>query len=143
MPNIFDNITDDTRLGLALCDSLQDFNTVDVATGYLDLRGWSTFADIIETKRTSASPTDDAYPLARVLVGMIAPSDSQEILNSLQDDVQRPAYGADIHDREKALARRDQLVKHLRNQLMRGLATAAGQSALRRLKSHSNTASSR
>ena len=34
MPNIYDNITDETRLGLALRDSLDDFDTVDIATGY-------------------------------------------------------------------------------------------------------------
>ncbi len=132
MPNIFDNITDDTRLGLALRESLKDFDTVDVATGYLDLRGWSSFADIIETKQ--ALGTGEVRPIARILVGMVAASDSEEILNSLQEDVQPAAYGADIHDREKALARRDQLVKHLRNQLMRGLATKAGQDTLRTLK---------
>ena len=46
MPNIYDNITDDTKLGLALRDSLTDFDAVDVATGYIDLRGWSNLADI-------------------------------------------------------------------------------------------------
>lgn len=132
MPNIFDNITDDTRLGLALRESLKDFDTVDVATGYLDLRGWSSFADILDTKEPQ--PPEAGRPTARVLVGMIAPSDSEQILDSLQADVQPPAYGADIHDREKALARRDQLVKHLRNQLMRGLATAASQRTLQTLK---------
>jgi hypothetical protein len=132
VPNIFDNITDDTRLGLALRESLQDFDTVDVATGYIDLRGWSNFADILDTKQAPAAGA--RRPTARVLVGMVAPSDSQQILESLQEDVQPPAYGADIHDREKALARRDQLVKHLRNQLMRGLATTEGQKTLQTLK---------
>lgn len=132
MPNIFDNVTDDTRLGLALRESLKDFDNVDVATGYLDLRGWSSFADILDTKQ---APVPEApRPTARVLVGMVAPSDSQQILESLQQDVQPPAYGADIHDREKALTRRDQLVKHLRNQLMRGLATTEGQNTLQTLK---------
>lgn len=131
MPNIFDNITDDTRLGLALVDSLKDFDTVDVATGYFDLRGWSTFADIIDTKPT---PAPGARATARILVGMIAPAEPEQLLNSLQDQVQPPAYGSDIHDREKALARRDRLVKHLRTQLMRGLATASGQKTLQTLK---------
>jgi len=131
VPNIFDNITDDTRLGLALRESLKDFDTVDVATGYFDLRGWSGFADLIDTKQ---APAPDSRPTARVLIGMVAPSDSQQILESLQEEVQPPAYGADIHDREKALARRDQLVKHLRNQLMRGLATTEGQNTLQTLK---------
>ena len=127
MPNIYDNITDATRLGPALRDSLTDFDTVDVATGYIDLRGWSSLADILDTKPAP----DGARATARVLVGMVAPSDSQQLLDSLQDQVQPPEYGADIHDRERALARRDQLVAHLRNQLMRGLATTEGQAVLR------------
>jgi hypothetical protein len=130
VPNIYDNITDDTRLGLALRDSLSDFDTVDVATGYIDLRGWSSMADILDTKPAP----DGARATARVLVGMVAPSDSQQLLDSLQDQVQPPEYGADIHDRERALARRDQLVAHLRNQLMRGLATTEGQATLQTLK---------
>jgi hypothetical protein len=65
---------------------------------------------------------------------MVAPSDSQQLLDLLQDQVQPPEYGADIHDRERALARRDQLVAHLRNQLMRGLATTEGQATLQTLK---------
>ncbi len=131
MPNIFDNITDETRLGLALRDSLTDFATIDVATGHLDLRGWASFADILDTK---PAPGPGARPTARILVGMIAPSDSEQLLDSLQDQVQPPTYGSDIHDREKAIARRDRLVEHLRNQLMRGLATTSGQRTLRTLK---------
>ncbi len=50
MPNLFDNLSDDTRLKDALRVSLKDFDTVDVATGYLDLRGWSSMADIVATK---------------------------------------------------------------------------------------------
>lgn len=65
---------------------------------------------------------------------MVAPADSQQLLDMLQDDVQPPAYGSDIHDRERALARRDQLVAHLRTQLMRGLATQEGQNTLQTLK---------
>ena len=131
MPNIFDNITDDTRLGLALRESLQEFDTVDCATGYLDLRGWSSFADLLDGKPT---PAPNGRPTARILVGMVAPSDSEQLLDLLQEQVQPPEYGSDIHDRERALARRDQLVKHLRTQLMRGLATTQGQTTLQTLK---------
>jgi superfamily II DNA or RNA helicase len=131
VPNIFDNITNETRLGLALREALNDFSTLDVATGYLDLRGWSTFADILDTK---PAPSPGVRATAQILVGMIAPSDSEQLLDSLQDQVQPPAYGSDIHDRERALARRDRLVKHLRNQLMRGLATSSGQRTLQNLK---------
>jgi superfamily II DNA or RNA helicase len=129
VPNLFDNLSDDTRLKDALRNSLREFETVDVATGYLDLRGWSTLADLIDTKSRPGPK-----PVARILVGMVAPADSQEILNALQREVQPPEYGANIHDREKALARRDQLVKHLRNQLMRGLATLEGQRTLQTLE---------
>ncbi|WP_234305903.1 helicase-related protein [Nocardiopsis alba] len=104
---------------------------MDVATGYIDLRGWSSMSDILDTKPTSGTGN---RPTARVLVGMVAPSDAEQLLNTLQDDVQPPEYGADIHDREQAIARRDQLVAHLRNQLMRGLATTQGQKTLQRLK---------
>ena len=131
MPNIFDNITDDTRIGLALRESLRDFDTVDVATGYIDLRGWSNMADILDAK---PAPLAGERATARVLVGMVAPSDTQQLLDLLQDDVQLPEYGSDIHDRERAVARRDQLVAHLRTQLMRGLATREGQATLQTLK---------
>jgi superfamily II DNA or RNA helicase len=135
MPNIFDNITDETRIGPALRDALLDFETVDIATGYLDLRGWSVLADIVESRQRQAIPESSAAKVVRVLVGMVAPSDSQAILDSLQDEVQPPTFGSDIHDLEKARDRRDQLVKHLRNQLMRGIATSAGQTTLQMLKS--------
>lgn len=130
MPNIFDNLTDDTRLGPALQASLHHFDTVDVATGYLDLRGWRVFADILHNRQEEVAER----PMARVLVGMVAPADSESILRSLQEEIQPAPYGSDIHDREKALRRRDQLVAHLRNQLMRGLATVEGQATLRSLK---------
>lgn len=130
MPNIFDNLTDSTRLGPALRDSLDEFDSVDVATGYIDLRGWSNLADVLDGK----SITEGGRPAARVLVGMVAPADSQQLLDMLQDDVQPPEYGSDIHDLERAIARRDQLVAHLRTQLMRGLATREGQETLQTLK---------
>ena len=129
MPNLFDNLSDNTRLKEALRNSLREFDTVDIATGYIDLRGWSSVADIIASKSR-----EDFQPVARVLVGMVAPADSQEILDELQREVQLPNYGAGMHDRETALSRRDQLVRHLRNQLMRGLATAEGQRTLQTLK---------
>ncbi len=132
VPNIFDNITDETRLGSALRSSLKDFDTADIASGYLDLRGWSNFADIIDAKIQDEGRA--AGPIARVLVGMVAPADSHEILAALQQDVQPAPYGSDEHDFEKARQRRDQLVKHLRTQLMRGLSTEVGQQTLQTLK---------
>ena len=55
-------------------DCTENFDTCDVATGYFDLRGWASFADIVETKSASWEPTDP--PAVRVLVGMVMPADS-------------------------------------------------------------------
>ncbi|MET7935320.1 helicase-related protein [Streptomyces sp. NPDC005322] len=133
MPHIYDNITNETRLGVALRKMLGIYQTIDVATGYFDLRGWSTLADVIDSKPLPTPGND--RPTARILVGMVAPSDSQQMLDSLQRQVQPLPIGADIHDTQKALEQRDRLVKHLRNQLMRGLASVHGQETLQKLKS--------
>lgn len=130
MPSIYDNITDATRIGPALQRDLTNFTSMDVATGYLDLRGWSSFADILDGK-----VDDDGHPaLARVLVGMVMPADSALMLSALQEQVQPPAYGSDINDLQKATAAKEQLVRHLRSQLMRGVPNAAEQRTLQQLK---------
>jgi len=132
MPSIFDNLADVSRLGPAVQSALRSFDRVDVATGYLDLRGWLSIADIVASKL----PADGAprAPVARVLIGMVMASDAQEMLTTLQDAVQPPAYGAHINDNEKALRARDRLVKHLRDQLMRGLPSMQEQETLRKLR---------
>ena len=50
MPNIFDNLKTESSIGPALRGALTNFDSCDVATGYLDLRGWASFADIVEVK---------------------------------------------------------------------------------------------
>ena len=130
MPTIFDNITEDTRLGPALKADLTNFQTLDVATGYLDLRGWSAFADIIETKSTDGVDRS----IARLLVGMVMPSEAAAMLGALQEQLQPPAYGSEINSLEKAMAAKEQLVRHLRTQLMRGIPNSAGQTTLQKLR---------
>lgn len=132
MPNIFDNITKESRLGPVLQADLKNYDSVDVATGYLDLRGWAGFADIIDAHPERSG--EDEAPIARVLVGMMMPSDATAMLSSLQNQVQPPAYGIDLPDAQKTLAARDQLVKHLRNQLMRGVPNRAEQRTLQQLR---------
>ncbi len=131
MPSIYDNLADSSRLGPALQEALKAFDRVDVATGYLDLRGWSTIADLITSKVPGGAAE---APVARVLIGMVMASDAREMLTALQDAVQPPPYGAGINDREKALRARDKLVRHLRDQLMRGLPTKDDQATLRKLR---------
>lgn len=79
MPQIFDNITDPTRLGPALQSDLTNFDSVEVATGYLDLRGWAGFADLVDAKPSEGLER----PIARVLVGMVMPSAAAEMLSAL------------------------------------------------------------
>jgi superfamily II DNA or RNA helicase len=132
VPDIFDNLKTESAIGPALQGALTAFDACDVATGYFDLRGWASFADIVETKAKSRQPDDMAT--VRVLVGMVMPADSALMLSALQDVVQPPPYGAEVNDLGKALAAKEQLVKHLRTQLMRGLPTKAEQRTLRQLK---------
>ena len=132
MPGIFDNLQKETRLGPAVQDALTHFDTLDVATAYLDLRGWAAFADIVDFKRAVAEQL--VGPIARVLVGMVMPSEASAMLKALQDEVQPPGYGADVNSLEKAMGAKDQLVKHLRTQLMRGIPSSAEQSTLQQLR---------
>ncbi|MFI5734019.1 helicase-related protein [Kribbella sp. NPDC051587] len=130
MPSIFDNLTDESRLGPALRGDLSNFDSVDVATGYLDLRGWSGFADIVATKHQGESNR----PIARALIGMVMPSEAAAMLSGLQEQVQPAAYGADVNSLEKAMAAKELLVRHLRNQLMRGLPNQTQQRVLQQLR---------
>lgn len=130
MPKILDN-TDGNTLGGSLLEAFPEHQRLDVATGYLDLRGWDTFTDIVDAK---AADRVGQEPVARILVGMVAPSDASAMLTTLQEQVGRPDPHADMHDFETADVRAAQLVSHLREQLMRGLSTTAGQEALRGLK---------
>jgi hypothetical protein len=52
MPSIYDNLSEGSRLAPALREALKAFDSLDVATGYFDLRGWSTVADVIDSKIT-------------------------------------------------------------------------------------------
>ena len=75
MPTIFDNLAAESQLGTALRQHFKDSYThVDVATGYLDLRGWSHLGDVIEDKAHESG----SAPVARVLVGMVAPSSDRK-----------------------------------------------------------------
>lgn len=132
MPDIFDNLQAESAIGPALQGALTAFDSCDVATGYLDLRGWASFADIVEAKTAQRRDGDPA--IARVLVGMVMPADSALMLSALQQAVQPSPYGADINDMGKALSAKEHLVKHLRTQLMRGLPSEAEQKTLQQLK---------
>jgi len=132
VPDLFDNLKTESSIGPALQTALANFDKCDVATGYFDLRGWASFADIVDSKVVGGQPTGPA--VVRVLVGMVMPADSALMLSALQDVVQPPPYGSDLNDMGKALGAKEQLVKHLRTQLMRGLPSEAEQKTLQQLK---------
>ncbi|UJH71813.1 hypothetical protein [Ornithinimicrobium sp. INDO-MA30-4] len=128
MPNIFDNLTDPTRLGPALRTPWTSSTAWTWRPGTSTYAGGPTLPTSWTKRKRRGGP-----PTARVLVGMVAPADSQQLLDMLQDDVQPPSTGP-ASTTWRAIARRDRLVAHLRTQLMRGLATREGQQTLQTLK---------
>ena len=63
LSRIFDNI--DLHLGNHLQNVIADYDKLDAAVGYFNLRGWQFFAPIVDSKNFT-----DGTPVARVLVGM-------------------------------------------------------------------------
>lgn len=130
MPKIFDNANGNT-LGGSLSQVFPDHQSIDIATGYIDLRGWQPFAEMIDAR----SDVEATGPIVRVLVGMVLPSSADSMLSELQQQVHAPDPFAEFADFESARKKRYQLVHHLREQLMRGMSTKQGQDTLRALKS--------
>lgn len=131
VPSIFDN-TEGNTFGGSLLNTFPEHQRIDIATGYIDLRGWRLFSDMIDAKTDSDAKAGE--PVARILVGMVVPSAAESMLEDLQQQVLPPDPNALIADFESARKKQTQLVNHLREQLMRGLSTQQGQTALRALK---------
>ena len=124
MTRIFDNIK--AELGEHLQKTLGEFDRMDAAVGYFNLRGWRTFDDLVRSKPRTDEPT------ARILIGMSALAPQDEALDELQATVDgslRPDA-----DAEMARQRKAELVEHLRSQLMRGIPTPRDRSTLRSLR---------
>ena len=127
MTRIFDNI--DVDLGPHLIETFDSADRMDAAVGYLNLRGWATFADAVDRK-----PVGDV-PVMRLLVGMTLADPDDQVLGALQSDLE----GADEDDGidgELARARRQAALMKLRTQLMRGIPNAQDQRSLGRLRAH-------
>lgn len=127
MTRIFDNI--DNKLGNHLQATLKTFDYLDVAVGYFNLRGWRVFDEIVKEKPLPANPT---RATVRILLGMMSGGPEAEVLEELQASldgrVQQDA------DRETAHARLEELLAHLRAQLMRGAPTQADRETLGSLR---------
>lgn len=127
MTRIFDNLTDGTRLGPHLRATLPGFDRMDVAVGYFNLRGWRMFDQLVRDR--VATP---GKPAVRVLIGMVMPSAQEVTLVELQSDLD--GTGTPDADRPTARERKNELLEHLREQLMRGIPTAADRATLSSLR---------
>ena len=130
MARIFDNIR--KQLGPHLELTFPGHDRMDAAVGYFNLRGWNIFAPHVEARAATASATP---PVVRVLVGMVAGTDQQQALEELQHRLEHtePSDEA-IIDHELAGERRRVLIRHLREQLMRGIPTATDRVTLQTLR---------
>lgn len=128
LTRIFDNIAQDRVIGPELAKSFESMERLDVAVGYFDLRGWKTFQGIVEEK----SKQHDK-PVARVLVGMVLAGADRELLDALQADMNPNPANTEV-DNSKARARREEVVRSLREQLVRGIPKAADRETLQALK---------
>lgn len=128
MTRIFDNIKQD--LGSHLEKTLQVSNTMDVAVGYFNLRGWAVFDELVREKAESWNEGDP--PIVRILIGMVTAGVQQETLDALQaglEGTEEPDADGNATRERKAV-----LIEQLRVQLMRGLPTAADRAALQSLR---------
>ncbi|WP_255491579.1 helicase-related protein [Actinotalea sp. JY-7876] len=125
MTRIFDNIR--IELGPHLRQTLAEFDRMDVAVGYFNLRGWRTFDDLV-----AAKPVIPGTATVRILIGMVMPTPQDATLAELQ----RTLDGTPDPDADRAMAveRKAQIVEHLREQLMRGVPTAADRATLGSLR---------
>lgn len=114
MTRIFDNIKDE--LGEHLQKTLLEFDRMDVAVGYFNLRGWRMFDQRVREKVRGAEPT------VRILIGMVFTGPQEETLAELQAAVDgKPLPEADA---TIARERKAEFLEQVRAQLMRGLPTA-------------------
>jgi len=128
MTRIFDNIDDD--LGPHLIKTFDNSDRFDAAVGYFNLRGWSTFADSIDTKQEAVKP------IMRVLVGMTLADQDDLVLQALQAQLEGRDDDENGIDGDTSRSRKAAAILQFRTQLMRGLPTLSDRVTLQRLKNH-------
>lgn len=130
MTRIFDNI--ELCLGPHLQSTLDEFQTMDTAVGYFNLRGWKVFADRVSAR--AKDQADENAPVARVLIGMVTAHPQEETLNELQRQLEGTEQEEGLTDNPTALRRKEHLIAQLREQLCRGLPNAVDRATLRALR---------
>ena len=129
MSRIFDNI--DLHLGEHLKDVISDYDRLDAAVGYFNLRGWQFFAPIVDSKNFIIG----SAPVARVLVGMSGVDSNQAVSEFLQSSLSGQV-STDGIDGSVARERRQQAIHKFREQLSRGILDQSHFDALQTLKTH-------
>ncbi len=119
MPRIFDNI--EQELLSALRATLSLSSRSDFCVGYLNLRGWQSIDDLIQTWDPAAGQ------ICRVLVGMQRPP-HEEIR-----ELYRAAGDGGLIDNATAARLKSQFAAHLREQITMGIPSGKDEAALRRL----------
>lgn len=128
MSRIFDNI--DQHLGEHLNAVITDYDRLDAAVGYFNLRGWQFFAPIVDSKEFKKGT-----PVARVLIGMSGVEPEMALSEFLQSTV-NGSVATDGIDGSIARDRRQQAIHKFREQLSRGILDESHYLALRTLKRH-------
>jgi len=126
MPQIFDNIAEDSQLVTALQQTVRVSQRADFCVGYFNLRGWRAIADDIDAW-AGGDGADGAAARCRVLVGMQGrPED--ELRSHLTQYGEPP-----LLDNATAIRLRKQLALTFREQLTLGAPTNRDEAALRQL----------
>lgn len=134
MPKIFDNqpvrrgTQERNSLAMGVHNVFRKFRHLDIATGYINLSAWDEFAHEI-----AAKPYDGEEPVARILVGMVTRSTSEQMRQYQQRELRGECAKSKVL-REQQPQIRDELVAHLREQLMSGASSSIRAQALRTLK---------
>jgi hypothetical protein len=85
------------NLGNRLQQTFAEFDRMDVAVGYFNLRGWRTFDELVRNKTAQ----DGVLPTVRILIGMVASTDQDVTLVELQ----RALDGTEAPDADSTIAR--------------------------------------
>ena len=126
MPSIYDNQTPETKLSFGLRKFFPSYHRIDIATGYFSLRGWSSIDPLV---RESFETGDVDGPIVRILVGMVLPSQHEEMIDQLRSQIS-PNEDETLSLREQAPKIRETLKAHMRAQLARGIPTATNRETL-------------
>lgn len=118
------------KLADALHRTMEYYDRLDIATGYMNLSAWDEFADEI-----GQAPFEPGTPAARILLGMVPRSITEQMHREAQAEMRGESVSLVPKNDERA-GYRDELVQHLRGQLMAGGTSSARRQALLTLKEH-------